>query len=103
MNDNEYLVKTIAELLEKGTPVVLASIVSQEGSSPRHTGTKMLIEAKGTFLREGLRGDRWWEGSGWCLGLSLNRTWGRNGGFLLLPRFRAPDQPKVIFPEQEDN
>jgi xanthine dehydrogenase accessory factor len=47
MNDNEYLVTTIAALLEKGTPVVLASIISQEGSSPRHTGTKMLIDAKG--------------------------------------------------------
>jgi xanthine dehydrogenase accessory factor len=47
MNDNEYLVKIITGLLEKGSPLVLASIISLEGSSPRHSGTKMVIDANG--------------------------------------------------------
>ncbi len=47
MNDNEYLVKVITDLLEKGSPLVLSSIISLEGSSPRHSGTKMVVDANG--------------------------------------------------------
>jgi xanthine dehydrogenase accessory factor len=47
MNDNEQIFKTIVTLLEKGVHVVLASIASLQGSSPRHLGTKMLIDATG--------------------------------------------------------
>lgn len=47
MNDNEYLAKIICEHLAGGSPLVLASIVSQQGSSPRHKGTKMVVGADG--------------------------------------------------------
>jgi xanthine dehydrogenase accessory factor len=47
MNDNEFIVKTSYELLKKQSPVVLASIVSLQGSSPRHIGTKMLFAGNG--------------------------------------------------------
>lgn len=47
MNDNEYIARTAIELLERKTAVVLATIISLEGSSPRHIGTKMLIGADG--------------------------------------------------------
>ncbi len=47
MNDNEYLAGVIAGSLEKQVPVVLVSIVSQDGSSPRHTGTQMVVDAAG--------------------------------------------------------
>jgi xanthine dehydrogenase accessory factor len=49
MNDNEYLAGIICEHLESGSPVVMVSIVSLRGSSPRHAGTKMVISAKGSF------------------------------------------------------
>jgi xanthine dehydrogenase accessory factor len=47
MNDNEYMVNTLCNLLEKSTALVLASIVNLQGSSPRHEGTKMIIDANG--------------------------------------------------------
>lgn len=47
MNDNEYLAQKICELLDQGLPLVLASIVSQQGSTPRSSGTKMVIGADG--------------------------------------------------------
>jgi xanthine dehydrogenase accessory factor len=47
MNDNEYIAHTIVELLGQGSPLVLASIVSLKGSTPRHIGTKMVIGAGG--------------------------------------------------------
>jgi xanthine dehydrogenase accessory factor len=49
MNENEYLVKTICEHIEQKVPIVLASIISLQGSSPRHSGTKMLISAKKNY------------------------------------------------------
>lgn len=45
MTDHEYLSKVICEQLDRGSPLVLASIVSQSGSSPRRSGTKMVIDA----------------------------------------------------------
>ena len=48
MDDTRYLTGIILEKLEEGTPVVLASIVSMEGSTPRHIGTKMVIGVDGT-------------------------------------------------------
>jgi xanthine dehydrogenase accessory factor len=42
-----YLADVICELLEKGSPLVLASIVKLEGSSPRHNGAKMVVAANG--------------------------------------------------------
>lgn len=47
MNANEYITKTVSELLGRGSPLVLASIVKQEGSAPRHTGAKMIIDVDG--------------------------------------------------------
>lgn len=47
MKYNESLAKLIIEQLEAGNPVVLISIVSLQGSSPRHFGTKMLVTADG--------------------------------------------------------
>ena len=47
MNDNSYLSGVIRDQLEAHSPVVLASLVSMEGSSPRETGTKMIVAANG--------------------------------------------------------
>lgn len=47
MNDNEYIVNTICSLLKLDTALVLASIVNLQGSSPRHEGTKMIIDGHG--------------------------------------------------------
>ena len=47
MNENEYLAGTINRQLEAGLPVVLVSIISLEGSTPRHRGTKMVVTADG--------------------------------------------------------
>jgi xanthine dehydrogenase accessory factor len=47
MFDNDQLAKVICELLDKGSPLVLASIVMLEGSSPRHNGAKMVVAANG--------------------------------------------------------
>lgn len=43
----DNLAKIICGLLDEGTGLVLASIVSLQGSSPRHNGTKMVISADG--------------------------------------------------------
>ena len=43
MYENAYLARVICKLLEGNSPVVLASIVKLEGSSPRHNGAKMVI------------------------------------------------------------
>jgi xanthine dehydrogenase accessory factor len=48
VNDNRYLSGIICEQLGAGSPVVLASIVSMEGSIPRGSGTKMVVGADGT-------------------------------------------------------
>lgn len=47
MNENEYLARIICEQLDSGSAVVLASIIGSKGSSPRHSGTKMVIAAGG--------------------------------------------------------
>jgi xanthine dehydrogenase accessory factor len=47
MNNNEYLARVICDLLEKDSPLVLASIVTLQGSSPRHNGAKMVVAANG--------------------------------------------------------
>ncbi len=47
MNEYEYLVRIIHEQLEASSPLVLISIISLQGSTPRHTGTKMVIGADG--------------------------------------------------------
>jgi xanthine dehydrogenase accessory factor len=49
MNENEYLSQIICEHIGQKVPIVLASIISLQGSSPRHSGTKMLISAKGNY------------------------------------------------------
>ena len=47
MNDNEYITGVILEQFNSGSPVVLVSIVSLQESSPRHSGTKMVVTADG--------------------------------------------------------
>jgi xanthine dehydrogenase accessory factor len=47
MNENEYLAGIICEHLEQNSPIVLASILNIQGSSPRHSGSKMLIGPRG--------------------------------------------------------
>ena len=44
---NEDMAKRICERLEQGEPVVLATIVSHHGSTPRTAGTRMLITKEG--------------------------------------------------------
>jgi xanthine dehydrogenase accessory factor len=47
MNTDRIVPKAIYEQLESGHPVVLASIVDLQGSSPRHRGAKMVVCADG--------------------------------------------------------
>jgi xanthine dehydrogenase accessory factor len=47
MNDNKSLVETVCDKLAAGAPVVLVSILSVQGSSPRHGGTKMVVDGQG--------------------------------------------------------
>jgi xanthine dehydrogenase accessory factor len=47
MNEQEYLIKVINEQLSAGSPVVLISVMNLQGSSPRHEGTKMAVDADG--------------------------------------------------------
>ncbi|MBN1188471.1 MAG: XdhC family protein [Dehalococcoidales bacterium] len=49
MEDNAFISEKARELIEQGIPVVLSTIVNLEGSSPRHIGTKMLVDARGKF------------------------------------------------------
>jgi xanthine dehydrogenase accessory factor len=44
MNDNQYLTGLICEKLANNNHLILASIVSLQGSSPRHGGTKMAVD-----------------------------------------------------------
>ncbi len=47
MNEHEYLASKINEQLRAGSPIVLVSIVSMQGSTPRHSGVKMAVGANG--------------------------------------------------------
>ena len=47
MNENEVIAVNINDQLGKGAPVVLISIISLEGSTPRHDGAKMLVGING--------------------------------------------------------
>jgi xanthine dehydrogenase accessory factor len=47
MNENKYLARTVSENLEAGLPLVLISVMSLQGSTPRHKGTKMVVGADG--------------------------------------------------------
>lgn len=44
MNDNQCLTEVICEKLANNNHLILASIVSLQGSSPRHGGTKMVVD-----------------------------------------------------------
>jgi xanthine dehydrogenase accessory factor len=47
VNENEYLAKIVSGQLATGSSLVLVSIMSMQGSTPRHGGTKMVIGADG--------------------------------------------------------
>lgn len=47
MNENEYLARTVREMLEAGESLVLVSIMSLQGSTPRSGGAKMIVGADG--------------------------------------------------------
>ena len=42
--------REIAGALEKGTPIVLATVARTRGSTPRKTGAKMVVRPDGTFF-----------------------------------------------------
>jgi xanthine dehydrogenase accessory factor len=44
------LMKTVNHLLEEGEDVVLATIISHAGSTPRSVGTKMVVRRNGTIV-----------------------------------------------------
>jgi xanthine dehydrogenase accessory factor len=48
MNENEYLARTVYGQLQAGSPLVLISVMSILGSTPRQGGTKMVVAADGT-------------------------------------------------------
>jgi xanthine dehydrogenase accessory factor len=50
MNEFVHVARASVEAMERGEPVALASIVRVRGSSPRHTGTRMLIWPDGRFV-----------------------------------------------------
>jgi xanthine dehydrogenase accessory factor len=47
MNQNEYLAEIVCEQLKASSTLVLVSIMSIQGSTPRHGGTKMVVGADG--------------------------------------------------------
>ena len=47
MNEQEYLAKIICEYIGQNRPCVMASIISQSGSAPRHEGSKMVVDEEG--------------------------------------------------------
>jgi xanthine dehydrogenase accessory factor len=47
MNENEYLARTVNGQLNAGSPLVLISIMSIQGSTPRQGGTKMVVGTDG--------------------------------------------------------
>jgi xanthine dehydrogenase accessory factor len=47
MNEIEFLANIACAELEAGRPLVLVSIMSLEGSTPRHSGTKMAVGSDG--------------------------------------------------------
>jgi xanthine dehydrogenase accessory factor len=50
MEDSRAVIVALAEAQEKGTPVALATVVSTQGSTPRHAGSKLLVYADGQFV-----------------------------------------------------
>ena len=46
----DQILSALTEAVNGGAPVVLATIVTTEGSVPRHEGTKMVVNADGTSL-----------------------------------------------------
>jgi xanthine dehydrogenase accessory factor len=47
MNENEYIAGITRQQLEQGLPMVLVSIMSLQGSTPRHHGARMVVGADG--------------------------------------------------------
>ena len=47
MAENQNITEIICELLGNGLPLVIASIIKHQGSSPRHTGAMMVIGKDG--------------------------------------------------------
>lgn len=46
----DQILSALSEAVNGGAPVVLATIVTTDGSVPRHEGTKMVVNADGTSL-----------------------------------------------------
>jgi xanthine dehydrogenase accessory factor len=47
LDNNEYIARTICDQFDSGLPLVLVSIVSWQGSAPRHSGAKMVVGGDG--------------------------------------------------------
>jgi xanthine dehydrogenase accessory factor len=45
VNESEFLAKIVNGQLTAGSPLVLVSVMSMQGSTPRHSGTKMVVGA----------------------------------------------------------
>jgi xanthine/CO dehydrogenase XdhC/CoxF family maturation factor len=50
INGMKELYRTLADLLQQGTPVALATITSVRGSVPREVGTKMIVHPYGQHV-----------------------------------------------------
>ncbi len=47
---NEEIYREVANAVERGEPVVLATVARTRGSTPRKTGAKMVVRRDGTFF-----------------------------------------------------
>ncbi|MDX2076122.1 MAG: XdhC family protein [bacterium] len=50
MNDDNAIIQALSQAQQAGDAVALATVISTQGSMPRHAGSKMLIRADGTTL-----------------------------------------------------
>lgn len=50
MEDTRAVFAALLDAQDKGIPAALATVVSVQGSVPRHAGSKMLVYADGTFV-----------------------------------------------------
>lgn len=50
MEADRIVYQTLLEAQEQGEPVALATVVSAQGSVPRHAGSKMLVRADGSIV-----------------------------------------------------
>jgi xanthine dehydrogenase accessory factor len=47
MNEHELIARTVCEYFERCSPIVLISMLTLKGSTPRHEGSKMAVSVDG--------------------------------------------------------